>query len=116
MHEFGIMESAIEEVATIALQNGAKRVHRVVIRIGTLSGVEPSSLQFAFDAVTRGTIAENAMLELQIVQAKAYCTHCASSFEAKSTALLSCPLCNQLSLDIRGGRELELSQIEMSKN
>ena len=115
MHEFGIMESAIKEVSTIALHHGAKRVHRVVIRIGTLSGVEPSSLQFAFEAVTHGTVAENAKLELQIVEARAHCSQCGTDFETKSPALLSCPKCSQLSFDIRGGQELELCQIEMSK-
>ena len=89
-------------------------MHRIVIRIGALSGVEPEALRFAFDVVTRDTIADRASLEVDSVPALAYCAYCASEFEAEGGAILACPRCGNYSGDIRRGRELELAQIEMS--
>ncbi len=104
------MDAVLEQ----ARARGATRVHRIVLRIGALSGVEPEALRFAFDVVTRKTMASEASLEVEPVPARAYCAACASEFEADGSVILSCPRCGNFSGDIRQGRELELAQIEMS--
>lgn len=114
MHEVGIMESAIAAVLRQARDHHAERVHRVVLRIGALSGVEPEALRFAFDIVTSNTAAAGATLEINAVAARAYCSACAEDFGVDSGFIYSCPRCRRLSGDIRQGRELELSRIEMS--
>jgi hydrogenase nickel incorporation protein HypA/HybF len=114
MHEVGIMTSALDTVLERARVHGAKRVHRIVLRIGALSGVEPESLRFAFEVVTRETIAAEAVLEVDAVPARAYCATCADEFAVESGFIVSCPRCGQLSGDLRHGRELELSRIEMT--
>ena len=114
MHELGIMSSAMESVLQQAHARGAHRVHRIVLRIGELAGVEPESLRFAFDVVTRDTLAEGSTLEVDAVPARAYCTACAAEFPAGADYVFSCPTCGQYSGDLRQGRELELAQIEMS--
>lgn len=114
MHEVGIMASAMDAVLEQARAHGATRVHRIVLRIGALAGVEPESLRFAFDAVTRETIAAEATLEVDAVPARAYCAACADEFAVEGGFVVSCPRCGCLSGDLRRGRELELSRIEMS--
>jgi hydrogenase nickel incorporation protein HypA/HybF len=114
MHELGIMSSAMESVLQQAHARGAQRVHRIVLRIGALAGVEPESLRFAFDVVTRDTLAAGSTLEVDAVPARAYCATCAAEFDAGGDYIFSCPRCGQLSGDLRQGRELELAQIEMS--
>lgn len=114
MHEVGIMTSAMDAVLEQARAHGAKRVHRIVLRIGALAGVEPESLRFAFEVVTRETIAAEATLEVDAVPARAYCAACADEFAVEGGYIVSCPRCGQLSGDLRQGRELELSRIEMT--
>lgn len=114
MHEVGIMESTIEVVLRQAGQHRASRVHRIVLRIGALAGVEPESLRFAFDAVTRGTIAAGSELDIEAVPAKAYCSDCAKDFSVERGFIFTCPECNQLSGELRQGKELELIRIEMT--
>lgn len=114
MHELGIMTSAMEAVLEQARARGARQVHRVVLRIGALSGVEPEALRFAFDVVTRETPAAGADLEIDAVPARAYCVGCAEEFAAESGFTFSCPRCGGLSAELRHGRELELSRIEIS--
>lgn len=114
MHEVGIMTSAMDSVLEQAHAHGATRVHRIVLRIGALAGVEPESLRFAFEVVTRETIAAEATLEVEAVPARAFCAACAEDFGVDGGYIVSCPRCGQLSGDLRQGRELELSRIEMS--
>ncbi len=114
MHEVGIMESAIDAVLHQARVHQAQRVHRIVLRIGTLAGVEPDALRFAFDVVTHGTVAAGAELAIESVPARARCAACAADFTITTGFIATCPRCGQLSGDLRSGRELELARIEMS--
>lgn len=114
MHEVGIMESALQIVLRHAAEQRAQRVDRVVLRIGSLAGVENQALFFAFDAVSRGTVAEGAELEIEPVTAAVYCPDCAREFEAgQGSFVFECPTCRALCGEVRRGRELELSRIEM---
>jgi hydrogenase nickel incorporation protein HypA/HybF len=114
MHELGIVESAMETVLQHAMARDAMRVDRVVMRIGALAGVEPEALRFAFDVVTRGTLAEGAVLEIEAVVALSYCADCQEDFAAAGHVFFVCPKCGALSGELRQGRELELARIELT--
>ena len=114
MHEAGIMESALAIVGREAASHGASRVERVTLRVGAISGAEPEALRFAFEALSPGTIAEGAELEIQSVPARAYCAGCDGDFTIGGGFVFECPVCRALSGDVRSGRELELARLEFS--
>ena len=115
MHELGIMESALALVQQHAAGNHARRVSRIVLRIGALAGVEPDSLRFAFDVISRGTVAEGAAFDIEAVPVVVFCASCQQEFDgATDSFIFICPTCGDLGGEIRHGRELELSRIEMS--
>ncbi len=115
MHEMGIMESALTLVRCHAEENKARRVSRIVLRIGALAGVEPESLRFAFDVISRGTPAEGAIFDIESVPVAVYCSGCHQEFSVETDGyIFICPTCGDLCGEIRRGRELELSRIEMS--
>ena len=53
MHEMGIANSVLEEVARQMRQHPAERVSRVGLRIGEFAGVDPDSLRFCFEAIVK---------------------------------------------------------------
>lgn len=114
MHEVGLMESALGAVLGQARSHGARRVHRIVLRIGTLAGVDAGALRFAFEALARDPVVAGAELEIRPVPARAYCGACADEFEVETGVIFACPRCGRLSGEIRQGRELELSRLEMT--
>lgn len=114
VHELGIMTSALDLVLEQARTHGARRVHRIVLRIGSLAGVEPDALRFAFEVATRDTPAAEATLDVTLVPCRAHCQACNELFEAEGGFIFACPRCGALSGDLRQGREMELAQIEMS--
>jgi len=89
-------------------------VHRIVLRIGALAGVEPESLRFAFEVVTRQTIAAEATLEVDAVPARAYCATCADEFAVESGYIVSCPRCGRLSGDLRQGASWNCHGFELT--
>ena len=109
MHEVGIMEEAVRLAAQAA---DGRRVRKLTLRVGVLSGVVPDALRFAFDVVGKGTVVEGASLEIEAVQAACWCPTCRKEYEC-SDFLSECPRCRNLSGDLRRGRELEIGTVEL---
>jgi hydrogenase nickel incorporation protein HypA/HybF len=112
MHEYSIMQSALSQALREARLAGATRVHEIRLRIGVLSGVVPDALQFAFEALTPGTSAEGAVLAIDEVPARFWCAPCGKEF-VSANFYSECPDCGQPSNELRAGRELELSSMEV---
>lgn len=112
MHELAIMDSALNMAIDQAEKAGAIRVHAIRLRIGALSGVVPEALQFAFEALASGTIADGASLDIEKVPARFWCPTCAQEFQSDDF-FAECPGCHRPSGDLRGGREMELTSMEI---
>jgi hydrogenase nickel incorporation protein HypA/HybF len=113
MHEISIMQSAIALALSQASQQDAQRIHWIKLQIGELSGVIPEALMFAFEIVTAGTIAAEAELKLETVPVICHCRSCQQDFNPESWIYV-CPGCHQLTTELRQGRELILTALEVS--
>lgn len=113
MHELGIMQELLEIAQEQARQHQAHQIHALTVRIGTLAGVEPEALSFAFDVATVGTLAEGATLTIESVTVRCRCDHCAQDFEPTGF-VFACPVCGRISSRILRGRELELVKLEVT--
>ena len=113
MHEFSIMQSALETAAEKTRAAGATRIHRLKVRVGALSGVVPEALRFAFDGLKDQTPAAAAEFEIELVPAAGWCPACAAEF-AVADLHYACPRCHQPCGRLRRGRELELATLEIS--
>jgi hydrogenase nickel incorporation protein HypA/HybF len=70
-------------------------------------------LEFAFEIVAKGTMAAGATLEIERVPIRCYCPTCRREFTPPDF-VCECPGCGQPSADIRAGRELQLTSLEVS--
>jgi len=113
MHELSIMTEALRMAVDAAKSDGATRVRKLRLRIGSLSGVVPDSLRFAFDVVCHGTMAEGATLEIEAVPAACWCATCRAEFECVDF-FNECPRCHNVSGELRRGRELDIAAVETS--
>lgn len=112
MHEVSIMTEAVRMAVETARAQGASRICQMRLRVGAMSGAVPEALQFAFEAVSEGTMAQGATLAIEAVPATWWCAPCAATFEVNQ-ALPECPRCGAWSHDLRDGRQLNLASIEI---
>jgi hydrogenase nickel incorporation protein HypA/HybF len=82
------------------------------LKVGALSGVVPEALRFAFEALTPGTAAQQAELAIEDVPARFWCQNCSKEFQA-GDMFSECPDCHAPSADLRAGRELEVTSMEI---
>ena len=113
MHEVSLMEQAIELAVEQARLQHSERIHVLQLRVGAMSGVVPEALRFAFDAVTRGTIAQDARLDIIHQPSACYCSTCRDEFEPEDI-FFKCPRCHRMSTEILRGRDLEIVSLEVS--
>jgi hydrogenase nickel incorporation protein HypA/HybF len=113
MHELAIAEGVLEIVEAAARRNDARRVGAIRLEIGALSCVEPAALHFCFDALTRGSIAEGAQLEIDTAAGVAWCMPCS---EAVRLAALgdACPRCGGYQLQVTQGDAMRVKSIEIA--
>ena len=71
MHEVSLMQDTVIIATRQAREAGAQRIHRVAMKVGALSGAVPETLEFAFEIVAKGTIAEGATLDIERVPVRA---------------------------------------------
>lgn len=114
MHEVSLMEQTLEIAIAQARSQNSTQIHHLKMRVGEVSGVVPEALNFAFDVVTQGTIAEGATLQIETVPIVCHCTHCDREFHPVDAYIYECPDCGNLSFQIRSGREIELTSLEVS--
>lgn len=115
MHEMGIANSVLEAVRVEAARHPGSYPYRVGVRIGELAAVDPSALEFCFDALTRETDLESLQLEIEICPRRRRCLDCATEFQVKDFDF-ECPRCRSLRSDCLSGDELELAYLEIEEN
>lgn len=111
MHEYSLVQALVERVEEEAAKRSAVAVHRLTIRIGELSGVDPELLQTAYDTFREGTICARATLALERVAASWSCPRCGRRIA--TGAALRCAECGEPARLDEGGDALMLAHIEM---
>ena len=112
MHELAITQSMFDIVLKQAEQAHTKKVTKINLVIGELTGVVSDSVQFYLDFMTKDTIAEGAAVSITMVPAKAKCRNCSRTFELKEFDW-TCPNCKGNSVEIIAGKELFVESIEV---
>ncbi|MFO8024647.1 hydrogenase maturation nickel metallochaperone HypA [Thiohalophilus sp.] len=116
MHELSICQSMLKQIETVAMENRATAVHCIKVQIGPLSGVEPQLLQQAFPLAVAGSIAENAVLEIELLPIRLECRHCGAESNAVSASKLVCGQCGHWQTRLLSGDEMLLASLELDRS
>lgn len=112
MHEMALCQSILDIVLRHARAQGAHRVARVQLELGALSCAEPEALRFCFDAVTRGSLADGAALDIAVVPGCAWCWDCEAVVSLSDRAA-GCPGCGGYRLRVDAGDEMRVTELEI---
>jgi hydrogenase nickel incorporation protein HypA/HybF len=111
MHEYSLVQALVTRVEAEARKRGALAVHRLSVRVGELSGVDPELFQTAYETFRAGTVCEGAALALSRIPASWSCPSCKRPIARG--AVLRCAACDAPARLDDGGDALTLDGIEM---
>ena len=110
MHELSIAQSIVEIVEEEALKNDVNVVTEVEVEVGTLSGIEPDALEFAWEVASVEGIAKGSRMIIRKVQARGRCSDCSEEFDVENF-FEACPKCKNPWFDVIQGREMKIIAI-----
>ncbi len=112
MHEMSLCEGVLQILESEAQKQGFNRVKAVWLEIGDLSGVEIDAMRFSFDAVTRNSLADGAVLEIINVPGSAWCMQCSKTVNVKQR-FDECPNCGSYQLQVTDGDQMRIKELEV---
>ncbi len=112
MHELSITEDVLRIATQHANEAHAARITRINLVVGDLSSIVDDSVQFYFDFLSKGTIAEGAVLHFDRVPPRLRCRQCGAEFPMRDMDW-TCPECAAVGGDVVAGREFYLASIEV---
>ena len=112
MHEMSLAENVLQIIEESARTQNFQHVRTVVLEIGALAAVEPDAMRFCFDAVTHGSIAEGARLEIIETPGEGRCETCGKTVAIQEQYGL-CPECGSSRLQIVSGNQMRVKDLEV---
>jgi hydrogenase nickel incorporation protein HypA/HybF len=112
VHELAVTQNLLETVLLEAKSAKAEKITIISLVIGDLSGVVGDCVQFYFDVLKKGTIAETAVVKFISVPVELKCRGCGFGFKPVSD-LWVCPECGDQSVEITGGRDCYIESMEV---
>ena len=110
MHEVSLMTNLLVVVEKSASREGCDQVSVIHLRVGEFSGVNIDALNFAFEVLRKGTVAESAELQCETIPLVISCKSCGTE-SRPDQFIFRCKNCESSEIEIISGREMEIDYI-----
>lgn len=123
MHELSIASAIVESVLDFAEKQHATRVIAVRLAIGEFTHIEAEQVRFCFQAIAKGTVLEEAVLEIERADAAVQCRHCGYAGPPKYwdgalagtlVPTLQCPTCGKTA-EPAEGQECSIKTVKFAR-
>ncbi len=112
MHEYSIVQNLLDQCEENAVANNAKKVTKVVVKIGVMSGVESQLLCTAFDTFKEETMCAEAEFIVNMQPIVIRCNACDKESVLDKNEFC-CPHCSNISVTVIDGEDMYLMQLEL---
>ncbi|OGV97182.1 MAG: hydrogenase maturation nickel metallochaperone HypA [Nitrospinae bacterium RIFCSPHIGHO2_02_39_11] len=111
MHELSIVQNILDIAEAEAKKNNAAKIIKIRLKIGEMAGVAVDSIRFCFESIKYNTIAKDAKLLIDHIPLTGRCKNCSVDFVIKNYRFI-CENCNGNKVEIIGGKELQIEELE----
>ena len=112
MHEQSIVESILVLALKSAEKAKARQILSIDLVVGDYTGVVEDAVNFYFDFLSRDTLAAGAKIKYTHVPGQLRCRDCDILFPLQKRDY-RCPKCDGKRVEIVGGRELYIENMEV---
>ncbi|HNX24219.1 MAG TPA: hydrogenase maturation nickel metallochaperone HypA [Spirochaetota bacterium] len=114
MHELSLAMSVREIVEDAAEKNGSKKVNEVNIIVGEFSSVSADALEFAMEVAKKGSVFENAKINIKSAKTILACSQC-NGETVMEDYIFKCSTCGSTSVRIVSGDRMYVDSIDIEQ-
>jgi hydrogenase nickel incorporation protein HypA/HybF len=112
MHELSVTQHILETALHYARAHEAVQISAINLVIGQLASVVDDSVQFYWDIISEGSLAQGAKLNFERIAARMQCETCHHTYALYESRLI-CPICGGGSVQLLSGDECYIDSIEV---
>jgi hydrogenase nickel incorporation protein HypA/HybF len=112
MHELTATQHILDTALQQAQAAGGQRILNLHVVVGQVSTMADEAVQFYFDMLSPGTLAEGARLHFRHVPAELLCLICRHRYQP-AQAEVACPECRSTQVKVVAGEEFYLEAIDV---
>lgn len=132
MHEWSLAEAVVATALENAQKNHLKKITSIKVVLGELQQIEKDIFSFALNEIKKGTILEDAKIEIEVQEAVLKCRVCGYEWKYKdvlkhldddtvesihfvpelSHSFMKCPKCGSPDFEVIKGRGVWLEYIK----
>ena len=112
MHELSVTESILEISLRHANNSNAKSITNIYLVIGQLASIIDDSVQFYWNIISKGTLADGAVLNFRRIPTTLACLDCNNQYLPGDDSL-DCPKCKGHHVKILSGEEFYMEAIDI---
>jgi hydrogenase nickel incorporation protein HypA/HybF len=113
VHELSVAQNIVDIIRQSVPNDELGAVRIVRLKLGTFSGVVADSLDFCFSVISSQTPLSKTHLEFEQVPFTVKCNSCQNSF-SNEVGYVVCPECGSTETTVLCGRELQITEIELT--
>jgi hydrogenase nickel incorporation protein HypA/HybF len=108
----GVTTEILRAVLDASTNAGATRINTVHVTIGELTEIVPDALQFSWEALTPGTLAEGSTLVIRETGGRSVCLQCSEEFD-HGRFDRRCTACGSFATKVCVGDELLIDDVDV---
>ena len=112
MHELAVTERILEICLDYATAAGACQITDIDLVIGQLASMVDDSVQYYWQIISAGTIAEAAKLHFRRIAAEMICQQCSTRYRLQPNQFI-CPACGSADVRVAAGEEFYIESINI---
>lgn len=115
MHELAVTKSILKLALDHTARHGGSQILKIHLAVGEMRNLEEDWIQRYFDYISKGTLAEKAIIRVKKIPVVFLCKECGRQFTAniKEEKRILCSVCGSFEYDLVSGRELIVEQLEV---
>jgi hydrogenase nickel incorporation protein HypA/HybF len=112
MHELSLAMSVREIVEDAAQKNGSTKVNEVNIIVGEFSSVSKDALEFAMEVAKKGSVFENAKINIKSTKTILLCSQC-NGETVMEDYIFKCGACGSTTVQLVSGDRMYVDSIDI---
>ena len=115
MHELSYIIDIVNTVQEEIDNSKIKKIRKIIVDVGEMSGVVPFYLHKYFPEAVKGTKLNDTELETNLIEVQIKCEGCGTVYHPDKENRYKCPKCGERKGELMQGKGIQIRSLEVEE-